>query len=121
MGRRVAVVVAVAVTLLGLTAVPAHAAYNCSNQSWVCLFAGGSGTGTRFVIVEPASQPFCHPLPAYFNDRAFSAQNNTDDVVTAFQHGNCTGFGQNIPANSFGNLNVCAICVGGQVSALKFQ
>jgi len=95
--------------------------YNCANASWVCLFSGQNGTGTRYVLVEPASQPLCQGLPGFFNDKAHSAQNNTSDVVTVFEHGNCTGVGQNIPAHSFGNLNLCAFCVAGKVSALKWQ
>jgi hypothetical protein len=117
---RVLVVLAVVVGV-GAVAAPAHAAYNCSNQSWVCLFSGWNGTGTRYVLVEPPNQPFCQGLPGYFNDKAYSVQNNTNDVVTVFEHGNCTGVGQNVPANSFGNLNLCAFCVAGKVSALKWQ
>lgn len=118
---RVLLVLAMAAGIGAIAAAPAYAAYNCSNQSWVCLFSHQNGGGTRYVLVEPANQPLCQGLPGYFNDQAYSVQNNTNDVVTVFEHGNCTGVGQNVPANNFGNLNTCAFCVAGKGSALKWQ
>lgn len=118
---RTLLVLSITIGIGAAVATPAHASYNCSNQSWVCLFDGTGGTGTRYVVVEPSNQPLCYPLAAFFNDKASSVQNNTNDTITVFEHGNCTGLSwQNIPANSFGNLSTGSFGVSNKVSAVKF-
>lgn len=121
--KRLALTVAVLMTLVGVTPTPAQAtalvAYDCASSSWFCLYDLANGTGTRYVVVEPPGHgPLCVPIPTWFNDRASSVRNNTFGGATVYEHGNCTGRSQFVPARQQGPLTQGSLGMTDKTSAL---
>lgn len=90
--RRLLVGLAFVATIIGVAAVPAYAAYECSPNPRLCVYDFIDGTGPSYYWTEGSMPPGygCVNLGGAWNDRVGSAYNRSSNkYVWFYRSANC--------------------------------